>query len=101
MWELHAVVIITMTTSLAVSYRGISSPAGISVSFWSSLCLKHAFAQLARTTELEDGHINAFSELSGFIENLPLERQLDGVELPDSWPEQGAIKLENVTSRYR
>lgn len=98
--DLHTVVSLTLMVFLATFEPLASSPSGIGLSFWSSLCLSHALDCLARQLCDSEALLSDAKGLRELVQNIPVEDHESGVGLPPSWPDRGDVSFDQVTARY-
>lgn len=99
--DAHTAISLTVMVFLATNEPLSSSKSGIGLSFWSSLCLSHAFDSLAFTFTHCETFLASSYKLQDIVERIPVEDHESGIDLPASWPDRGDVTFDGVTARYK
>lgn len=79
----------------------VTSASGIALSMLSLITLSFESMQFVRQWMLAETSIGALARTRDFVQNTPLEEDPDVItKTVESWPQKGAIKMDNVIARY-
>ncbi|XP_063314810.1 MIT domain-containing protein 1 isoform X2 [Pelobates fuscus] len=101
--DLISITIITLTAVCIVLMHGHIPPAyaGLAISY--AVQLTGLFQFTARLATETEARFTSVERINYYIDNLESEApsKIPEESPPDDWPQQGAIKFENVEMRYR
>ena len=86
---------------LALCVEEIVSASGIALSMLSLITLSFESMAFVQQWMLVETSIGALARTRDFIQNTPLEEDPDEIiETVESWPQKGAINMQNVIAKY-
>ncbi|XP_030058334.1 LOW QUALITY PROTEIN: multidrug resistance-associated protein 5-like [Microcaecilia unicolor] len=101
--DLISITMITLTSGFIVFFHGYISPvyAGLAISY--AVQLTGLFQFTVRLALESEARFTAVERINYYIKNLVSEAPLSikGHSPPPYWPQEGAIRFENVKMRYR